>query len=141
MSEACSLLLALADLSSYQQCLVAPELGEGFQWAMTTSPMPWCWGGGALATGSQPEALLPSPWSTAQFWEWMDALEIPDDPTGTLTSLAWFHTLTGLMNWWESRLKRRLGNGFQTEVDLGLGQPYQVMLSGRRYGPSLSSFK
>lgn len=141
MSETCALLLALADRPSYQQCLVAPETGEGFQWAMSSQAMPWYWGAGALVGGATPEVPLACPWTPKQFWNWLEEIEIPEDPTGTLASLAWFHTLTGLVAWWESRVARRLGNCFRPEVDLGLGQTYSVMLCGRRYGPSLSSFK
>lgn len=65
----------------------------------------------------------------------MDALVLAPNETG---ALAWFHSLTGLLAWWESRL----GNGFQTgELDLGWGKTHAITFTGRRYGPSLSSFK
>ena len=141
MTETCGLLLLMAGQSAYQQCLLAPEQGEGFQWMATSDPLPWRWGAAPLTLGDPGDALG-CPWSPARFWEWMDALVLPPDETGTLASLAWFHTLTGLLAWWESRLGHRLGNGFQTgRLDLGWGETHAITLTGRRYGPSLSSFK
>lgn len=137
MSETCGLLLLLAGERLYRASLFNAK-GEGFEWVVSAQPLPWIWGAAPLVAGPVIERAG-SPWTVDEFWSWLDAQPVPVDSTGTWASLVWFHALTGLLAWWDTCLKQRLGNGYQVgTLDIGVSAPADVVLTGRRYGLSLN---
>lgn len=134
------LLLGLAGVSEFRRALAVPTEAEGFDWMLSSAPLPWTWGLKPLVRSPGPPTLG-QPWDTNVFLDWLAGQPLPEDSTGTWASLAWFHGVTGLLAWWDARQAARLGCGFRTgDLDLGVGPAFEVVCTGRRFGPSLSRF-